>query len=174
LLEPAHPRISLARPWALLGVSQSSFYSRPRGERAEPLPLRRFLDEQYTRTPFDGVRRMTARLRQQGDAVHPKRVARLMQTLGLETIAPKPRTPQPPPEYRGDPSVLRGLLMRRANHVWSTDITSIRWPAGLIYLVAMMDWFRRYGLSWAVSMTLDGGVCLEALEQALEVAPRTA
>jgi putative transposase len=98
--------------------------------------------------------------------VHPKRVARLMQTLGLETIAPKPRTPQPPPEYRGDPSVLRGLPMRRANHVWSTDIPSIRWPAGLIYLVAMMDWFRRYGLLWAVSMTLDGGVCLEALEVA--------
>jgi putative transposase len=86
LLAPAPPQISLARHCALWGVSRSSVYYHPRGERAENLPLRRLLDEQYTRTPFYGVRRMTAWLRQQGYAVNPKRVARLRHTLGLETI----------------------------------------------------------------------------------------
>jgi putative transposase len=170
LLEPAHPQISLARQCALLGVSRSSFYYRPRGEGAENLHLMRLLDEQYTRTPFYGVRRMTAWLRQQGYEVNPKRVARLMHTLGLETIYPRPRMPPPPAEHRVYPYLLRGLPVRRPNQVWSTDITYIRLHAGFVYLVVMMDWFSRYVLSWAVSITMDVEFCLAALEQALEVA----
>ena len=60
--------------------------------------------------------------------------------------------------------------MTRVHQVWSTDITSIRLHAGFVYLVAVMDWFSRYVLSWAVSITMDVDFCLEALEQALAVA----
>ena len=130
----------------------------------------RLLDEQYTDTPYYGIRRMTAWLRSQGYKVNPKRVARLMRTMGLETIYPKPRISQPHPEHRVYPYLLRDVLITRVNQVWSTDITYIRLHSGFIYLVAVMDWFSRYVLSWSVSITMDVGFCLEALEQALEVA----
>src|SRR5690242_5159399 len=140
------------------------------GESAENLQLMRLLDEQYTRTPFYGIRRMTVWLRQQGYAVNTKRVARLLHTMGLETIYPKPRLSQPQPERHVYPYLLRGVPITRVNQVWSTDITYIRLQAGFVYLVAVMDWFSRYVLSWALSITMDVGFCLEALEQALEVA----
>lgn len=127
----------------------------------------RLLDEQYTDTPYYGIRRMTAWLRSQGYKVNPKRVARLMRTMGLETIYPKPRISQPHPEHRVYPYLLRDVLITRVNQVWSTDITYIRLHSGFIYLVAVMDWFSRYVLSWAVSITLDVPFCLEALGQAL-------
>jgi putative transposase len=129
----------------------------------------RLLDEQYTDTPYYGIRRMTAWLRSQGYEVHHKRVARLLRTMGLEAIYPKPRTSQPHSDHRVYPYLLRGMPMTRVNQVWSTDITYIRLHSGFISLVAVMDWFSRYVLSWAVSITMDVGFCLEALEQALEV-----
>ncbi len=122
----------------------------------------RLWDEPYTRTPFYGIRRMTAWLRQQGYAVNPTRVARLRRTMGWETIYPKPRLSQPHPEPRIYPDLLRGGPMTRVNQVWSPDITSIRLQAGFVYLVAVMDWFSRYVLAWAVSITMDVGFCLEA------------
>jgi putative transposase len=128
----------------------------------------RLLDEQYTQTPYYGVRRMTAWLRSQGYPVNHKRVLRLLRTMGLETIYPRPRTSQPHPTHRVYPYLLRGVPITRVNHVWSTDITYIRLRGGFIYLVAVMDWFSRYVLSWAVSITMDVGFCLEALDQALE------
>ena len=170
LIEPAHPQISIARQYDLVGLPRSTYYYQAQGERAENLHLMRLLDQQYTDTPYYGVRRMTAWLRSQGYAVNHKRVARLLRTMGLETIYPKPRLSAPHPAHRVYPYLLRGVPITRVNQVWSTDITYIRLHGGFIYLVAVMDWFSRYVLSWAVSITMDVGFCLEALEQALEVA----
>jgi putative transposase len=122
----------------------------------------RFLDAPYTNTPYYGVRRMTAWLRSQGYAVNHKRVARLRHTMGLETIYPKPRLRAPPPAHRVSPYLLRGVPITRVNQVWSTDITYMRLHGGCLSLVAVMDWFSRYVLSWAVSITMDVGFCLEA------------
>lgn len=129
----------------------------------------RLLDEQYTATPFYGVRRMTAWLRTQGYTVNLKRVSRLMRQMGLETIYPKPRLSAAHPDHRIYPYLLSGVPITRVNQVWSTDITFIRLQAGFVYLVAVMDWFSRYVLSWALSITIDVRFCLEALEQALRV-----
>jgi putative transposase len=93
----------------------------------------RLLDEQYTRTPFYGVRRMTAWLRAQGDVVNHKRVARLLHTMGLETLYTTPRTSQAQPGHRVYPYVLRGVPIIRVNQVWSTDITYIRLQGGFVY-----------------------------------------
>jgi putative transposase len=117
-----------------------------------------------------GVRRMTAWLRSQGYHVNHKRVARVMQTMGIEAISPKPRLSQTQPRHRVYPYLLHGVPLIRVKQVWSTDITYIRLHGGFMYLVAVMDWFSRYVLSWAVSMTMDVGFCLEALAQALGVA----
>jgi putative transposase len=130
----------------------------------------RLLDKQYTDPPYYGIRRMTAWLRSQGYAVHHKRVARLLRTMGLETIDPKPRLRNPHPAQRVYPYWRRGVPITRAHQGWSTDMTYIRLQGGCMYLVAVMDWCSRYVLSWAVSITMDVDFCLEALDHALEVA----
>jgi putative transposase len=168
LIEAAHPQISIARQCDLVGLPRSTYYSHTQGESAENLTLMRLLDQQYTDTPYYGIRRMTAWLRSQGYAVNHKRVARRLHTMGLETIYPKPRLSQPHPAHRVYPYLLRGVPITRVNQVWSTDITYIRLHGGGIYLVAVMDWFSRSVLSWAVSITMDVGFCLEAFDQALE------
>jgi putative transposase len=167
LIEPAHLQLSIRRQCALLGLARSTLYDQPLGERAENLQLMRLLDEQYTATPVYGVRRMTAWLRGQGYAVNRKRVARLLHRMGLEALYPKPRLSQPAAGHTIYPYLLRGVTVERVNQVWSADITYIRLQAGFVYLVAVMAWFSRYVLSWALSITLDLSFCVEALEQAL-------
>jgi putative transposase len=170
LIEPDHPRMSIARQCDLVGLPRSPYYDQAQGESAENLYVMHVLDKPYTDTPYYGVRRMTAWLRSQGHAVNHKRVARLLRTMGWETIYPKPRMSEPHPAHRVYPYLLRGVPITRVNQVWRTDITSIRLQGGFIYLGAVMDWVSRYVLSWAVSITMDVGCCLEALDQALGVA----
>lgn len=159
--------MSLRRQCALLGLTRSSLYLEPRGESTDNLHLMRLLDAQYTATPFYGSRRMTAWLRSQGYAVNRKRVTRLMRQMGMEAIYTKPQLSQAAEGHVIYPYLLRGVKIERVNHVWSTDITYIRLHGGFIYLVAVIDWWSRYVLSWAVSITLDSSFCLEALETAL-------
>jgi len=110
---------------------------------------------------------MTAWLRSVGYPVNRKRVRRLLQLLGLETIYPKPRTSTPAPGHRIYPYLLRGLPITHADQVWSSDITYIRLAQGWVYLVAILDWYSRYVVAWEVSNSLDSAFCLAALERAL-------
>jgi len=128
----------------------------------------RLLDEQYTRTPFYGVRRMTAWLCEQGHGVNPKRVRRLLREMGLWAIYPQPRLSMAGAGHRIYPYLLRGVEVTRPNQVWATDITYVRMRRGFVYLVAILDWYSRYVLAWKVSLTLELEFCLEALEEALQ------
>jgi putative transposase len=128
----------------------------------------RRLDEQYTATPFYGIRRMTAWLRSQGYGVNHKRVSRLLRQMGIAAIYPGPKLSQPGEGHRVYPYLLRGVRIERPNQVWSTDITYIRLHQGFVYLAAVMDWFSRYVLAWSLSITLEVGFCLETLEEALQ------
>ncbi len=166
-LEPGHSHLSLVRQCELLGVCRSSAYYRPVGESEENLALMRLLDEQYTRAPFYGVRRMTAWLRTQGWEVNHKRVARLMRLMGLQAIYPKRKRRVLAPGHRIYPYLLRDVPIERVNQVWSTDITYVRMRGGWVYLVAVIDWFSRYVLSWEVSVTQEVDFCLSALDWAL-------
>jgi putative transposase len=127
----------------------------------------RLIDEQYLRTPFYGWPRMTASLRRQGYAVNTKRVRRLMQKMGLQAIYPKPKTTRASQERKTYPYLLRGLAIHQPNFVWSADITYVPMRQGFMYLVAVIDWYSRYVLTWQLSNTLDGYFCLDALQQAL-------
>ena len=126
----------------------------------------RLIDRQYTETPFFGWPRITAWLRRQGHQVNHKRVRRLMQVMGLQAICPKPNTSKPAPGHKVFPYLLRGLKITRPNQVWSTDITYIPMRGGFLYLVAVMDWFSRFVLSWELSNTMETGFCLAALNAA--------
>jgi putative transposase len=170
LIEPEHREVTIAQQCELLGLARSSYYYQPVGESQENLLLMRLLDEQYTKTPFYGVRRMTAWLRTQGYGVNEKRVSRLLRLMGLEAVYPKPRLSLPDATAHRYPYLLQGLKIERVNQVWSTDITYIRTTRGFVYLVAIMDWFSRYVLAWDISVTLDVSFCLDALDRALNVA----
>jgi putative transposase len=150
-----------------LGLARSSWYYQPRPPAATTQELLDRLDEQYTRTPFYGTRRMMAWLRSQGYPVNRKRVRRLLQLLGLEAIYSKPPTSRPAPGHRRYPYLLRGLPITHADQVWSSDITYIRLTQGWVYLVAILDWYSRYVVAWELSNSLDSAFCLTALERAL-------
>jgi putative transposase len=127
----------------------------------------RLLDEQYTRTPFYGVRRMIVELGKVVRAVNPKRVRRLMRLMGLEAIYPKPRLSLAGKGHKIYPYLLSGVPIERINQVWSTDITYIRLRHGFVYLTAVMDWYSRYVLSWEISVTMETSFCVAALDRAL-------
>ena len=167
LLDWDHPEISVRRQCELLGVHRSAMYYEPMGESQENLRLMRLLDEQYTRTPFFGSRKMTAWLTTIGHVVNRKRVSRLMQKLGIEAVYPKPKLSQPGEGHRIYPYLLRETKVERVNQVWSTDITYIRMAQGFVYLVAVMDWYSRFVLSWSLSLTMEVDFCIEALQRAL-------
>ena len=166
-IEPDHGVLSISRQCALAGVHRSGWYYQGAPESEENLALMRRLDEQYTRTPFYGVRKMTHWLRGQDWHINPKRVRRLMRLMGLEAIYARPRLSKPAPGHRIYPYLLRGLEICRPDQVWATDLTYIRLRGGFIFLVAIMDWFSRYVVSWEVSVSLDTSFCVSALDWAL-------
>ncbi|MBI3655125.1 MAG: IS3 family transposase [Acidobacteria bacterium] len=170
-IDSAHPELSIRQQCDLLGLARASYYYEPAPESAENLLLMRLIDEQYTRTPFYGIPRLTAWLNDQklGGPVNHKRVPRLMQLMGIEAVYPKPRLSRPgrDVQHRVYPYLLEGVPIGRPDQVWSTDITYIRLRPGFVYLVAIMDWHSRYVLSWELSNRLEVNFCLAALERAL-------
>lgn len=159
--------ISISRQCNLLGLSRSSYYYRSHRDDSYNEFLMRLIDEQYTRTPFFGVPKMTAWLCRQGHWVNEKRIRRLMRLMELEAIYPKPRLSQSCPEHKVYPYLLKGVAIDHADHVWCSDITYIRLLHGFVYLVVVMDWFSRYILSWELSITLEKDFCIDALKKAL-------
>lgn len=132
------------------------------------LNLLKLLDEEYTRHPFYGSRRMKVFLANCGYTINRKRIQRLMQQLGLVGMAPGPNTSKPHPQHKIYPYLLRGVDIIRPNQVWGTDITSIRLPRGFVYLVAIIDWYSRKVLAWRLSNTMDAGFCVDCLEEAIK------
>lgn len=165
-MEWEHPELSIRRQCVLLGLHRSTLYYHGVGETEENLRLMRLIDEQFMRTPFYGSRRMAVWLHRQGYLVNRKRVSRLMRTMGLEAIYPKPRLSQRR-EHKIYPYLLRNVKIERANQVWSSDITYVRMAHGFMYLVVILDWYSRFVLSWRLSNSLEGSFCVEALEEAL-------
>jgi putative transposase len=167
MVDPAVPRLSIARQCRLLDIQRSSFYYKAKSIKAEDLELMRLIDKQYLRTPIWGSRSMRNHLRRLGYKINRKRVQRFMRLMGLEAIYPKPRTSLPHPKHKIYPYLLRDLSIERSNQVWTTDITYIPMNRGFMYLVAVMDWHSRKVLSWRVSNTMEADFCVEAVQEAI-------
>ena len=167
MVEPGHPILPVGKQCALLSISRSSFYYTPKGESEMNLALMRLIDEQYTRTPFYGVRQMTWHLKNEGHPVNEKRIRRLMRLMGLMPIYQKPSTSRPAKGHKIWPYLLRGLRVERPNQVWAADITYLPMRRGFLYLVAIIDWFTRKVLAWRISNTLEADFCVEALNEAV-------
>lgn len=168
MIEPDHPMLSIRRQCELVGLNRSSYYWQPAGESPLNLQLMRLIDQEYTRAPFYGYRKITARLNNvHGFRVNHKRIARLMTKMGLQAVYPRRRTTVSNKAHKKYPYLLRGLEINRPNQVWCADITYVPMPRGFMYLVAVMDWFSRFVLAWQLSNTLDSSFCLVALQLAL-------
>lgn len=170
-IERSDTVLPLARRCELAGVSRSRVYrqtiEREQGE--EDLLLCRLIDEEYTRRPFYGSRRMVVHLERLGHVVNRKRVQRLMREMGLAGMAPGPNTSAKHPRHKIYPYLLRGVEVERPNQVWSTDVTYIRLARGFAYLVAIIDWYSRRVLSWRLSNSMDASFCVDCLEEALRL-----
>jgi putative transposase len=160
-------RLTVAQQCELLDLARSTYYYEPAQETLENLALMRRIDEQYLKTPFLGSRKMALELSTPEEAVNRKRVQRLMRKMGIAAICPRKKTTIPNVGHRVYPYLLRGLTIDRSNQVWCSDITYIPMQGGFMYLVAIMDWYSRYVLSWRTSNTLDTEFCVAALEDAL-------
>lgn len=160
--------INISRQCELLGLPRSTFYYKESQESQENLQLMKLIDQQYLKTPFYGYRRMTVYLKGLGFDVNFKRVLRLMRLIGLQAIYPKKNLSKGDHAHKIYPYLLRNYSIQRPNQVWATDITYIPLSGGFVYLVAIIDWYSRYVLSWEVSNTMDTSFCLVALEEAFK------
>ncbi len=167
LVDPSGSALPVTRQCELIGLVRSSYYYEPSGESEYIKSLMKLIDELYTKHPSLGSPKMTRILRNMGHVVNHKRIERLMRVMGLAAVYPKPRTSIPDDEARKYPYLLSGLAVERPDQVWATDITYIRMRSGFAYLVAIMDWFSRYVISWRLSIFIDAGFCVDALEEAL-------
>jgi putative transposase len=167
MIEPACREVSIRRQCELLGLAPSSFYHRPKPVDAHDLELMRLLDEQFTRTPFYGVERMTWWLNTQGHKVNVKRVRRLLRLMGLMAVYPKPRLSVPGTVATHYAYLLGGMELIAPDQAWATDITYIRLRHGFCYLCVVLDWFSRHVVGWSLSTTLEAAFCIEALDMAL-------
>ncbi len=170
LIEPGNGIISIVRQCELLGIHRSGYYYQPNGENPLNLEIMGLLDRQYIDTPFYGVLRMHQYILSLGYNVNIKRIRRLLRLMGIFTIYPKKGLSMPDKEHKIYPYLLKGVEIVRPNQVWSTDITYIQMAKGFLYLVAIMDWYSRYVISWRLSNTMDSSFCVDALQEALSVA----
>jgi putative transposase len=165
----AHPVLSYGEQAEMLGVSRSNLYYQPKPVIEKTVVVMNKIDEVYTAYPFYGSRRIAKEVGLQlGVAVNRKRVQGLMQEMGIQAIYPKPNLSKSNPAHRIYPYLLKGVTAGYPNHIWGTDITYIRMKHGFVYLVAYLDWFSRYILSWRLSTTLEIAFVLDAAVEALQ------
>lgn len=166
-IEPLHPNLSIVKQCELLGISRSSFYYQHKPISEFNLMLMNKIDEIYTEFPYYGYRKITAQLKRENFRINHKKTARLMRILGLKAIFPKRNLSKADKYHAKYPYLLKGFDINHPNHVWGTDITYIRACKTWFYLVAILDWYSRYVLSWKLSPSLSSDFCIACLEEAL-------
>jgi putative transposase len=167
VIDKTHP-LPLRRQARLLGLSRSSLYYQPVAVSEADLALMATVDRVHLELPFYGARRMKHELGDQGFAVGRDHISTLMRKMDMVALYPKRKLSDPHPGHKVYPYLLRGKNITRAGQVWCADVTYLPMARGFYYLVAVMDWASRRGLSFRVSNTLDASFCIEALEGALD------
>lgn len=159
---------SIVKRCELVNLARSTYYYKPIPESEDTLRLMKLMDQQYLLAPSTGSRRMVEELNKLGEIVNRKKIQRLMKVMGLEAQYPKPKTSVSDKTHYKFPYLLKGLQIVRPNQVWGTDITYIPIATGFLYLVAILDLYSRYVLSWNLSNTLETEFCIYAIEDALK------
>lgn len=172
MIEKHHSQLSVRKQCQLLAVNRNRLSPRKPKQVEGDEAIMKEIDRIYTEFPFLGARKIMAELRDVGIRIGRKRCRRLMKTMGIEALVPKPSTSVPDKQHRKYPYLLRERAVSQPDEVWAADITYVPMYEGHVYLVAIMDWHTRAVLSWRVSTTMDAGFCVEAYQDALQVAGR--
>jgi putative transposase len=159
--------LPITRQARMLNVSRGSVYYLPRPPSAADLALMRRIDELHLDFPFAGSRMLRDLLIAEGFRTGRRHVATLMKRMGIQAVYRKPNTSKPAPGHKIYPYLLRDLAVTRPNQVWAMDLTYVPMARGFVYLAAVIDWFSRRVLSWRLSITMEAGFCVEAVEDAL-------
>jgi putative transposase len=159
--------LPITRQAKMLNVSRGSVYYRPRPASAADLALMRRMDELHLEFPFAGSRMLRDLLTAEGFQAGRRHVATLMKRMGIQAVYRKPNTSKPAPGHKIYPYLLRDLPVTRPNQVWAMDLTYVPMARGFVYLAAVIDWFSRRVLAWRLSITMEAGFCVEAVEEAL-------
>ena len=162
-------KLPLSRQAELLNISRGTIYYKSRDVSVADLNIMRRLDALHLDYPFAGSRMLRDMLAREGVSIGRRHVRTLMKKMGIEAIYRRPNTSKAAPGHKIDPYLLRGLKIERVNQVWAMDITYIPMTRGFIYLAAVVDVFSRRVLSHRISITLEIGFCIEALQEALEL-----
>lgn len=170
MVERDHAELSLTAQAELFGISRASLYYQPKLPPPEEVAIKHRIDQIYTAYPFYGSRKITEELQEDFRPINRKRVQRYMREMGISAICPGPNLSKRLSGQRVYPYLLRGVTLQSPNQVWGTDITYVRLRTGWMYLVAVLDWYSRYVVSWALDDTLEIGFVLEALSEALSCA----
>lgn len=168
MIEMDHSQISISRQCEILGVHRSGLYYQPVPENAENLAMMRLMDEQYYKTPFYGIRKLTEWLQNMDYAVNHKRVRRLMKLMGWKTLYREPNTSEPDKQHKVYPYLLKGRRIWKRNQVWQIDITYVPMRRGFMYLCAIIDVHTRYVVNWGISNTMSAEWCRQIVQQAIE------
>jgi putative transposase len=172
MIESNHPELNIQEQCELINLPRSNYYRggiEAKEETEENRTLMRLIAEEYAKRPFLGSRKLVAFLKRLGKLVNRKRVQRLMQLMGIQSVAPKPNTSKRNKAHPVYPYLLKKVEIERPNHVWSTDITYIKLNGSFVYLVAIIDWYSRKVLSWELSNTMETEFCISALERAIRL-----
>lgn len=173
MIERADAELTLSEQADLLSISRSSLYYVPRAPDMREVAIKHRIDVLFTDDPCLGARRLAYLLGKEGCVIDRKTVGAYMRQMGLEAIYPKPNLSKPAPEHKIYPYLLRGVPARYCNHIWGVDITYIRLLGGWMYLVAILDWYSRYIVSWELDQTLEIEFVLDCLDGALAKATPT-
>lgn len=165
--------ISISAQADLLGLSRSSLYYHPRSPSEKEVRIKHRIDEIYTQLPFYGSRRIHQQLKREGEVVGKNTIATYMRQMGISAIYPGPNLSKRQKASYIYPYLLRHITPSYPNHVWGTDITYIRLQKGWMYLVAVLDWYSRYVVSWELSDSLEIPFVLTAVDHALSQATPT-
>jgi len=169
-VEYAADALPLSTQADLLSISRRSLYYQPKPPPPEEVAIKHRIDALYTAHPFYGSRKLTVLLEPTFGPINRKRVQRYMREMGIAGIAPGPNLSKRLTEHRVYPYLLRTITAHHPNHIWGCDITYIRLRHGWLYLVAIIDWFSRYVISWMLDETLEMGFVLAAIGQARALA----
>lgn len=167
IIDPNHAELSVFRQCELIKLNRSSYYFNAQGLKSEDYKTMNRIDEIFTEHPYYGTRRMVKVLCSEGFVIGRKKIRRYYELMGIEAIYPKMNLSRRNQAHKVYPYLLSDYEINQSNQVWSADITYIRLNQGFVYLVAIIDWYSRYILSWRISISLNSDFCVEALNEAI-------
>ena len=166
MIDQNNKSLSIRVQCALLNVCRSTIYYQSK-DSPNAVMIANEIYEIWSEMPYYGYRKITKELQRRGYEINHKKVLKMMQEMRITALYPKPKTSILSRQHKKYPYLLRNVKIERPNQAWKTDITYIKICGGYIYLIAIIDVFSRFIVSWAVSVTMEVDFCLEALDKAL-------